>query len=167
MISRKLITAIKSRYTLNWHGIHGITHWGRVYENGLFLAGETGALLPVVELFAVFHDSCRLSDGRDNAHGPRGAQLAEELRGLYFDLADADFSLLLTACSRHTIALTDDDITVQTCFDADRLDLARVGKTPDPDQLCTEMARRPETIAWANNRSTSNAIAEILAVWGE
>ena len=42
---------------------------------------------------------------------------------------------------------------VQTCFDADRLDLARVGKTPDPAVLSTDAAREPETIRWAVERS--------------
>jgi uncharacterized protein len=32
---------------------------------------------------------------------------------------------------------------VQTCWDADRLDLGRVGIIPRPDRLCTEEARDP------------------------
>lgn len=167
IITRKLIAAIKNRYLLDWHGHHGITHWGRVYENGLRLGRETGAELAVVELFALFHDSCRITEGRDIEHGPRGALLAEEFRNSYFILPDDDFALLLRACRQHTVALTDSDITVQTCFDADRLDLARVGKILDPEQLCTEAARRPEIIAWANGRSVSSSVPDILAAWGE
>jgi hypothetical protein len=36
----------------------------------------------------------------------------------------------------------DGDITVQTCWDADRLDLPRVGIQPLPQFLCTEAAKK-------------------------
>jgi uncharacterized protein len=39
--------------------------------------------------------------------------------------------------------LLEADITVQTCRDADRLDLGRVGQTPRVEKLCTEEARDP------------------------
>ncbi|MGE4560280.1 MAG: hypothetical protein AB7E77_08765, partial [Desulfobulbus sp.] len=42
---------------------------------------------------------------------------------------------------------------VQTCFDADRLDLARIGKVVDPAYLCTAVARDPQTIARATRQS--------------
>jgi len=44
-------------------------------------------------------------------------------------------------------------VTVQTCWDADRPDLYRVGIKPNPDLLCTEIARQPGIIEWAVNRS--------------
>jgi uncharacterized protein len=52
------------------------------------------------------------------------------------------------------------DITVQTCFDADRLDLGRVGKIPDPRLLCTDAAKDPKTIDWANQRSVSGYVPD-------
>jgi uncharacterized protein len=165
MISSQLLEAIRAGYGLDWHGLHGIRHWARVYENGLRLAAENGARPAVVRFFAVFHDSRRLSEGKDEAHGPRGARLAEEFRGRYFDLPDEDFSLLVKACRLHTVAATDDDLTVRTCFDADRLDLPRVGKIIDPQLLCTDAARRPEIIAWARARSEGDTSADILSVW--
>jgi uncharacterized protein len=42
---------------------------------------------------------------------------------------------------------------VQTCWDADRLDLGRVGKRPDPRRLCTPAARDRDVIEWAYRRS--------------
>lgn len=167
MITQKLIQAINSQYTLDWHGIHGVRHWARVYTNGLRLADGTGAKVSIVKLFAIFHDSRRLNEGTDDAHGPRGAQLAEKYRGNYFDLPDEDFDLLLIACRLHTVAQTHDDITVQTCFDADRLDLARVGKMPDPKYLCTDLAKTTDVIAWANNRSIHDFSPDIMAVWNQ
>ena len=155
IISNQLILAIKDQFQLNWNGIHGVSHWARVYENGLQLAESTGANKKVVKLFALFHDSQRLNESWDPDHGPRGAHLAELLRGELFDLPDEEFDLLVTACNLHTQAKSHVDITVQTCFDADRLDLGRVGKTPDPKLLCTEAAKDPKIIEWANQRSIS------------
>jgi uncharacterized protein len=45
------------------------------------------------------------------------------------------------------------DVTVQTCWDADRLDLGRVGIRPVASRLCTPAARAPDVIAWAYARS--------------
>ncbi len=165
MISKKLIQAIHDQYVLDWHGIHGIVHWGRVYTNGLRLAALTGARLDVVKLFSVFHDSRRLNNNTDDAHGSRGAMLAAKFRGRVFDLPDKDFELLITACKQHTISLTHADITVQTCFDADRLDLGRVGQIPDPGRLCTDSARTVDIISWATERSTTGYVPDIVSEW--
>lgn len=156
----QLILAIKDQFQLNWNGIHGVSHWARVYENGLQLAESTGANKKIVKLFALFHDSQRLNEDWDPDHGIRGAHLAELLRGVLFQLQHDEFELLFTACSLHTTAKTHIDRTVQTCFDADRLDLGRVGKTPDPKFLCTEAAKDPKTIAWASQRSIDGFVPD-------
>ena len=137
-----------------------MSHWARVYENGLHLAESTGANKRVVQLFAVFHDSRRFNEGWDPEHGPRGANLAESMRGKYFELPDDEFDLLFTVCSLHTKAKTHVDKTIQACFDADRLDLSRVGKTLDPKLLCTNAARDLKTIEWATQRSVSGYIPD-------
>lgn len=163
IISKALVQAIRDQFAINWHGIHGFSHLARVWENGLRLAPATGANERVVQLFALFHDSRRLNEGTDPQHGPRGARLAEQWRGRYFDLEDDEFALLTTACRLHTSALTHAEPTVRTCFDADRLDLARVGKTPDPTRLCTEAARDTDTIHWAVQRSLRNHRPDLFA----
>jgi uncharacterized protein len=160
IVSNQLVLAIKDEFQLNWNGIHGVSHWARVYENGLQLAESTGANKKVVKLFALFHDSQRLNESWDPDHGQRGARLAELLKGKLFDLPNEEFDLLFTACSLHTQAKTHIDRTVQTCFDADRLDLGRVGKTPDPKFLCTEAAKDPSTIEWATQRSISGYVPD-------
>ena len=124
-----LVHAILEDYALPWHGTHGVGHWARVLENGLRLAEATGAKVEVVQLFAIFHDAAASSEGVDDGHGQRGADLAAELRHL-FKLPDADFELLYEACAAHTDGLTEADVTIQTCWDADRLDLGRVGIVP-------------------------------------
>ncbi len=141
----RILQAVLDQYTLPWNGDHGIAHWARVLENGLQLSEETGANRDVVCLFAVLHDSCRLNEYHDPDHGPRAAELAQALRGRLFDLPEPEFRLLHRACFGHTHEPTHPDITIQTCWDSDRLDLGRVGITPHPSRLCTEVAKRPET----------------------
>ena len=138
-----ILHAILEEYVLPWDGDHGIAHWARVLENGLRLAEETGADIEVVQLFAILHDSQRINEGGDPKHGPRAAAYALELRGVVFDLPDPAFRLLHRACAGHTHERTHPDITIQTCWDADRLDLGRVGITPHPSRLCTGAAKRP------------------------
>jgi uncharacterized protein len=164
---KPIIHSILEDYALPWDGIHGVSHWARVLENGLRLAQVTDANIAVVELFAIFHDSCRVNEAVDPGHGQRGADLAAELRGDLFKLPDADFRLLYDACVGHTDGETNADITIQSCWDADRLDLGRVGMTPDPKKLCTPAAKRPETLKWADSRGAFRTIPEIISgEWG-
>ena len=160
VLSESLIEAVVKQVSINPRGIHGLSHWARVLDNGLRLAATNGADPAVVELFALFHDSRRLNDNADPEHGPRGAELAAQLHGSLFHLDPEQLHLLLTACRLHTAARSHDNLTVQTCFDADRLDLARIGKTVDPAFLCTEAAKDPATIAWASERSIARMVPE-------
>ena len=148
-----LIEAIREQFTLNWYGIHGITHWERVRENCLRLAESTGANLEVVELFANLHDSRRMNENRDPQHGKRAAGYVKSLKGMPINLPDDDFDHLVYACRYHSDGLTEADITIQTCWDADRLDLGRVGIKPSAHYLCTDAAKDPELIEWAFRRS--------------
>jgi len=166
MLTKKLIQTILAQYSLEWNGTHGISHWARVLENGLRLARETGAVVQVVELFAIFHDSQRINESYDTNHGLRGAEYATTLRGRLFNLPDEHFDLLYAACAHHTDGLTTGDITMQTCWDADRLDLGRVCIEPDPKWLCTDAAKNPQVIAWGNQRSQARTIpAFVRAEW--
>ena len=97
----------------------------------------------------------------------RSSETARALRGRLFDLADHEFRLLYRACAGHTHERTHPDVTIQTCWDADRLDLGRVGITPRPGRLCTEVAKRPEVIKWADGRATFGVIPEFVREeWG-
>ena len=149
----ELIEAIRSQYALPWDGTHGISHWERVRENGLRLAEKTNANPYVVELFAYLHDSKRRNERRDPGHGARAAEFVRALQGSLIDLSEADLERLIYACTYHTDGLTEADVTVQTCWDADRLDLGRVGIRPQARYLCTSAARDAEMIKWAFARS--------------
>jgi uncharacterized protein len=122
--------------------LHGPEHWRRVERNGLLLATRTHASLNVVRLFALFHDSRRLNDGWDPGHGARGAEFAAMLRGTAFQLTDDEFELLHYACVWHTESKSHKNSTIATCWDADRLDLGRVGIIPDPKRMCTDFGRK-------------------------
>jgi len=158
-LTHQLLVEIKCHYPLDWHGTHGVIHWCRVYENGMQLAEQPGVNRRVVQLFSVFHDSQRFSEGGDAEHGNRGAGLAARMREFYV-ADDHEFALLTIACNLHTSARNHPDITVQACFDADRLDLGRVGIVPDPDYLCTPLAKQPDFIESRYRRSLDRRLPE-------
>jgi len=165
---KPIVDAILAKYALPQHGIHGVAHWARVLENGLRLAVVTGANVEVVQLFAVFHDSQRVSQKSDPSHGVRGAAFAAQLRGKLFDLNEDDFDLLFVACAGHMDRPTDDDPTVQTCWDADRLDLSRVGTKIDPlwlDEATVD--EHSDIMKWAERRATAHTIPKLIRRdWG-
>ncbi len=157
---KRLLQAVRDQYVLSWRGTHGIGHWARVYSNGVRLAAGTGADPGVLLLFALFHDACRRNDGSDDDHGGRGAELALRWRGSYFGLNDDAFSLLYGACAGHTIGRWHPDVTIQACWDADRLDLARVGIRPDPVRLGSDTAR--SLIDWASERARNGVVPDFV-----
>lgn len=92
----------------------------------------------LVLLFALFHDSMRISDGQDPDHGARAAMLVRELREhLPYTITDTQVDTLVYACNEHTFGGLSSDPTVAVCWDADRLNLWWVGIHPDPLLLST------------------------------
>ena len=147
-----LVDAVLERSTGKNSAIHGQDHWKRVGAAGLALLPETPAADPsLLFLFALFHDSMRVNDGHDPRHGPRGAVLAREMRGEAFDLDEAEMGTLGFACEEHTNGGVSSDPTVGVCWDADRLNLWRVGIRPDPRFLSTGAARDGGRIKWARH----------------
>lgn len=117
---------------------HGMPHWERVERNGLLLATEE-VNTTVVRLFAYLHDKWRIDNWEDLEHGKRAAENILKLRGtLLARLKDEEFEQLRKACELHTVCHRTGDITIDTCFDADRLDLPRVGILPRPSKMATE-----------------------------
>jgi len=160
-----IAAAILDGYYLPPRGYHGIVHWARVLENGVRVAHSTGADTEVVTLFALFHDARRVNEDWDPGHGQRGGDLACSLRGTLVHLDDARFDLLYEACRLHTDGHTTGDPTLLACWDADRLDLGRVGITPAPHRLCTDAARA--LVPWAHARAQrDHEPLDVLAAWG-
>lgn len=122
-------------------GIHGVKHWERVLENAFRIALEIPADPFVLAAFAALHDARRESDGPDPEHGERAATLARELADAdRLDLFDPQLDLLCEALAEHDRGQVTDNPTIGACWDADRLDLPRVGIDVNPRLLSTAAA---------------------------
>ncbi len=145
-----LLAEVRARSTGIGSHIHGERHWRTVGANGLWLAEPLdGVDTYVIFLFALLHDSMRENDSIDPEHGPRAAAFAGELHAEgVFRATSAQLELLQYACFEHTNGLVSSDPTVGACWDADRLDLPRVGIQPDPARFSTARAHEgPPNIA--------------------
>jgi uncharacterized protein len=168
-VTQEFFEYLVKSHSLGHNGFHGKDHWLRVLQNAREIAGETRANLRVLELFAVLHDSRRENENHDPEHGHRAAAYAITLRGKWFDLADDEMDLLIEACRFHSDGLTEAHPTIQACWDADRLDLGRVGIRPNAGYLCTAYAKRIDVISRSYIRSlggggeTSGKSIECLA----
>ncbi len=58
---------------------------------------------------------------------------------------------------RHLAESMEVDPALRACWDADRLDLWRVGIDPDPERLCTAPARKPEVLMRANRLAEASS----------
>ena len=114
-------------YQMDHEGYHGFDHWMRVLHNGRLLAAAENANLKLVELFCLLHDTQRKNEDADPLHGQRAAKYAKTLRGVWFDVTDSEMALLTEALTYHSDGHTEGDVTVRVSWDADRLDLGRVG----------------------------------------
>lgn len=133
---------LTARFRLGEGSLHGPDHWARVEKHGVRLAAATeGADLLVVRLFAVFHDSERMNESIDPDHGHRAARLVKQRHGEWFRVSAPQLSLLRAACRYHADGDVSDDPTIGCCWDADRLDLPRVGIEPHRDFMSTETGK--------------------------
>lgn len=147
-IVQRALPLVREVFALDYHdGIHGVAHWTRVWHHGKTLALELDVNPRIPAWFAFLHDSQRHNDHTDPEHGARASDYALALRdqGL-LGLNNHDFDALCFAMQKHSDGLTEADQAVQICWDADRLDLGRVGIEPDPFYLCTSVAKQASII---------------------
>jgi len=147
-IARKAMKLVAPQFRLNLRdGVHGVSHWSRVWVHGQALADTLDVNPCIPAWFAFLHDSQRFNDGRDPQHGARAADFALNLRksGALSELDAREFEHLCEAMRLHSDGHTQAEAAVQACWDADRLDLARVGIEPSPRYLCTVYARQTNT----------------------
>ena len=149
---------VMSVFKCGSHSIHGPRHWQRVEAFGLSIAESSGADLTVVRLFALLHDSCRLDDGEDLDHGPRAAEMLDRIVPSVFALDRDRLDLLKQAVRLHTSGLTSPDPTIGTCWDADRLDIGRVGTTPSARYMSTAAGKDSAAIAEAPSLSATEGL---------
>ncbi len=148
-------------------GRRGVGRGGYACRPGLLVArpaalagggpgrGRAGAPTPradleLVLLFAFAHDTRRWHDGHNPDHGRRAAAAMRQLAEVgVLDLEPARLGLLCRACAGHADGLTSPEPTVGVCWDADRLNLWRVGLTPARSMLSTAAARSAEVHDWS------------------
>jgi uncharacterized protein len=118
--------------------IHGPSHWMNVDSAGSLICRETTADLAVVRYFAYLHDAYRADDGWDRWHGPRSADRLADLPPELLVLDQRQMAVLEYSIRHHTDGETSDDPTIGACWDADRLDLGRVGITPCETFMSTQ-----------------------------
>ncbi len=133
---------LAAQFALGEWSLHGPNHWRNVERNGLKVARASGADVLVVRLFAVFHDAARENENHDPEHGQRAAELVRAGHGGHFRLQPEQLAELLYACTHHHQGFTTDRVTTGTCWDADRLDLPRVGVQPHPSKMSTAEGKR-------------------------
>jgi uncharacterized protein len=131
------------RFALGNFSLHGPDHWQRVERNALEIAPHSGADVTIIRLFAVLHDSHRQNEGHDPGHGARAAEWARTLSddARHFTLNAPRLELICEAMTWHDKGCVSEDPTIGTCWDADRLDLPRVGIRPEPRLMSTRYAR--------------------------
>jgi uncharacterized protein len=123
--------------------IHGELHWSAVAAAGYHLCKMAPEADPrIVLLFAMFHDAARESDGHDPEHGARAAELAYKLQESGdLELDDEQLATLEEALTLHDKGQTSADPTIGACWDSDRINLYRVGITPEASFMSTEGGR--------------------------
>lgn len=135
---KRLRSFTAERWPKSMGKTHGVNHWDRVARFGEMLFQE-GADMDVIQAFAYLHDSQRNNDGEDYEHGPRASKFIDTIRVSQLSaLNDEQIDKLKRACELHTIEDRTGDITIDICFDSDRMDLLRVGITPLPDRMATK-----------------------------
>lgn len=152
-IVHKALALVKPQFRLNVrHGVHGVPHWSRVWFHGWHLSLSLDVNPAILAWFAYLHDSQRHNDHRDPQHGARAAHFAVQLRhqGVLDELNASEFERLCEAMRLHSDGHTEGDAAIRACWDADRLDLWRVGIKPDARYLCTPHAKKPATQKRAN-----------------
>ena len=145
----RLVGAARTDAPLADSPTHGEQHWRAVARTGAEIRRSDPTVSGrVLFLFALLHDARRFTTEPDPEHGPRAADLAVELREkAFFSLDDTRMALLVEACQLHDTGATSHEPTVGACYDADRLQLTRVGITPDPKFLSRPVSRVPSFIA--------------------
>jgi len=148
---------------------HGPDHWARVSRHALAVARSLGEDPLVSHLFAWIHDTHRQDEGTDPEHGPRAADFILRHRDtLCAFLSDRQVEDLAHACRLHSDGQVNGPASVRACWDADRLDLWRVGVEPHPRYLCTSYAKDRFVIAMANHsiQASEEAVVERPALAG-
>ena len=135
-----------SEFIMSQESIHGVDHWHQVKENGIFLSHQPGVDTLVVSVFSLLHDCKRVEDWEDPEHGERSAELVRKVRhSVLKPLSNEQIEQLWWACFYHNKGIVHSDLTIGSCFDADRLELSRCGIVPKVELMSTPLGKRIAT----------------------
>ncbi|MBC8196855.1 MAG: hypothetical protein H8E60_03105 [Candidatus Marinimicrobia bacterium] len=164
---KKLYKFILSEFSLGNKSIHGPIHWKMVEKNGFEIAETNGADKEVIKLFAILHDCKRENEDFDSEHGPRAKTFCQWLQKNtnYLQLTDEQFKKLCYACNNHTRGEISSDDTIGTCWDADRLDLPRVGIIPQSKYMSTKEGKKKAIAIQGNKVGKEHKQAGIEKSW--
>ena len=127
-------------------GPHGPVHWFKVYRNcqdidTMIYENRDENRDWFYWCFAMLHDCKRTSEQADPAHGIEAAKMVPN------DKSQFNISLA-RAIKLHQMGQTMDetaplgDMRIGICWDADRLELVRVGIMPDPKYMSTDIGKQ-------------------------
>lgn len=121
-------------------GLHGIEHVRKAAENARILAGaECPDFYDDAVLGAYLHDIGRTEDGAGNLHAISGAKIAEKMLKKHWSHLDCE--RIVYAIRYHADGLVSDDPLVGAIWDADRLELGRVGIPMSAVKFSTKTAK--------------------------
>jgi uncharacterized protein len=144
------IEEIVKPFMKNEEGIHGLAHSLRAAHFAKMIAkSECPGSLDDTIIGAFLHDIGRTDDSNDRTHASRSAEIAEELLKRHWP--DLNHEKILFAIMRHGDGLISEDPIIGTIWDADRLDLSRLGIKINPELISTEKARQILTLMKAAN----------------
>tara|TARA_B100000700_G_scaffold68939_1_gene76332 strand:- start:7001 stop:7714 length:714 start_codon:yes stop_codon:yes gene_type:complete len=180
VIPKKTVQALSKNFLLDLTDIHGVNHWLRVLTNGLIIA-DAGEKVhrDVLIAFAFVHDAFRVTDDVDPLHGLRASDALLTYLSKNLNLDDHKIQLLAFACKYHSdgynannidfdnyseevvVRNTTDANTIGACWDADRLDLLRVGVFPDEMYLTTNTAKESSIINICNQSALNDSVTKL------
>lgn len=134
---RDLLAEARADAPLAGDAMHGEPHWRGVAWAGLRIREFRPELSARFLLaFAILHDCRRVDDGWDRDHGPRAARLAARSGTLLRLVGAEGRDLVAEACRLHDHGLTCPETPViGACWDADRVNLIRLGFRLDPGRF--------------------------------
>ena len=158
--------------------LHGIAHWTRVHRYGLLLADSLGlseAEKLAIALFGWTHDLARTDDGGGNQHSLDGAKYVHVVtKTLFNDFPEDILNIISCAIRYHSDGMNAEEAlhelpianhsnwshesvlnVISCCWDADRLDLLRLGIVPDESKMSTIYWRDILPLAAKLNKMTS------------
>lgn len=111
--------------------LHGELHWRAVAAAGIEIASSVSERSDIALAFGMIHDSQRERDDWDPDHGVRAANWLICSVTLASLIGTEERELLASACLYHDRGMTTQNPLIGTLWDADRINLWRVGLCPD------------------------------------